>query len=217
MITGSPERVGRSQQVLAKFDANTLRVALRDCVIGRDVAVLTDTTSTNDWIAQRTMPETEEGLVVFAERQTAGRGQRGNYWESVAGKGLWFSILLRPKIAPAQAIELTEWAAQSIIETVSEAFSLRPRLKPPNDVYLNEKKLAGVLVEMRAQKNAPHVAVVGIGINVNHRKADFSEALRPRATSIALAVGRDVDRVTFAIALLRKLDSGYGDLRGLYS
>jgi BirA family biotin operon repressor/biotin-[acetyl-CoA-carboxylase] ligase len=198
-----------------KLNADDLRAGIGECTIGREIIVLEETTSTNDAIWQRATPVTPEGLVIFAERQTAGRGQRGNHWESIAGKGLWLSILLRPKIAPAQSTRLTAWAAKSVAETISEEFSLCPMVKPPNDIYLDKKKLAGVLVEMRAQKNAPHLAIAGIGINVNHAPKDFSTKLRSRAISLAQALRRHVDRVGFAIALLRKLDSTYHDLRGL--
>lgn len=192
-----------------------MRAALGHCKIGREIIVLEETTSTNDSICQRVTPITPEGLVIFAERQTAGRGQRGNQWESRPRKGLWFSILLRPKITPAQPARMTAWAAQSVVQTVSEEFALGPTVKPPNDIYLDKKKLAGVLVEMRAQRSAPHLAIVGIGINANHAADDFSEALRERAISLAQALNHQVDRSTFAIALLRKLDSTYRDLRGL--
>ena len=80
------------------LSADKLRADLGSVVIGRDIDVLNETTSTNDSVLERALPITPEGLVVFAERQTAGRGQRNNSWESATGKGLWFSILLRPKI-----------------------------------------------------------------------------------------------------------------------
>ncbi len=198
-----------------KLNAGDLRAALGEATIGREIIVLEETTSTNDAIWQRATPVTPEGLVIFAERQTAGRGQRGNHWESIAGKGLWLSILLRPTIAPAQSARLTAWAAQSVAETISEEFSLCPTVKPPNDVHLDKKKLAGVLVEIRAQRNAPHLVIAGIGINVNHAPEDFSEELRQRAISLAQALDRHVDRSKFAIALLCKLNSTYRDLRGL--
>jgi BirA family transcriptional regulator, biotin operon repressor / biotin---[acetyl-CoA-carboxylase] ligase len=198
-----------------KVNAGDLRAGLGQCTIGREIIVLEETTSTNDAIWQRATPVTPEGLVIFAEQQTAGRGQRGNYWESIPGKGLWLSIFLRPKIALAQSTRLTAWAAQSVAETISQEFSLCPMVKPPNDIYLEKKKLAGVLVEMRAQKNAPHLAIAGIGINANHAREDFSEGLRQRAISLAQALDRHIDRAGFAIALLRKLDSTYHDLRGL--
>ncbi len=178
-------------------------------MIGREIVVLVETTSTNDSILQRATLDPLEGLVIFAERQSAGRGQRGNDWESAARKGLWFSILLRPKIAIRESGRLTEWATAGIAHTIAKEFALSATIKPPNDVYIDEKKIAGVLVEMRAQQNAPHLAIVGIGINLNHRPGDFSKKLRAHAASLAMVLDRQVDRQRFAIALLRNLDRTY--------
>ena len=85
----------------------------------------------------------------------------------------------------------------------------RSVVKPPNDVYIAGKKVAGVLIEMRAQKHAPHLAVIGIGINVNHGVADFSNELRERAVSLSILLGRAIDRSALAVALLRELDRSY--------
>ena len=154
-------------------------------------------------------PLVDEGLVLFAEHQTAGRGQRGNRWESTAGKGLWFSVLLRPQIRLSDSGRLTIWAIESISDVIRIEFGLAPAIKLPNDVQLDGHKVAGVLVEMRAQNNAPHLAVVGIGINVNQCRDDFPAELQDRAISLAMALGRQVDRQNFAVALLRNLDLTY--------
>src|SRR5437588_4880072 len=146
-----------------------MRDALSGCIIGREIFILENTTSTNDSVLERITTTTLEGLTIFAEQQTAGRGQRHNQWESARGKGLWFSILLRPRIDIGKSIRLSEWAAAAVARTISEQFALPATVKLPNDIYLGDKKVAGVLVEMRAQENAPHFAIVGIGVNVNHR------------------------------------------------
>ena len=198
---------------LDQLTADQLQAALPDAIIGRKSIVLERTGSTNDaiWrIASRDgLPSIPEGLVVFAEHQTGGRGQRGNRWESAAGKGLWFSILLRPEIQLSDSGRLTIWAIEAVAEAIRIEFGLEPAIKLPNDVQLNGHKVAGVLVEMRAQNNAPHLAVVGIGINVNQCRDDFAAALQDRATSLAMALGRQVDRQNFAVALLRNLDLTY--------
>jgi BirA family transcriptional regulator, biotin operon repressor / biotin---[acetyl-CoA-carboxylase] ligase len=150
-----------------------------------------------------------EGLVVFAEHQTAGRGQRGNVWQSAPGKGLLFSILLRPDVAVQDSPRLVNWAVKGIARTLEPACRRKAIIEPPNDVYINERKIAGVLVEMRAQSGAPHIAVVGIGLNVSHTPGDFPEDLRDHATSVAIVTGREVDRTAFAITLLRNLDQLY--------
>jgi BirA family transcriptional regulator, biotin operon repressor / biotin---[acetyl-CoA-carboxylase] ligase len=193
------------------LSANKLRADLDAAIIGRDIVVVDETTSTNDFVLERTSPTTPEGLVVFAERQIAGRGQRNNFWESATGKGLWFSILLRTKIDIGASPQLAEWAARTVADTISKEFALQATVKLPNDVVVAGKKIAGVLVEMRAQKNAPHIAIVGIGVNVNHRAEDFSEELRARAISLAMASDREIDRHQFAVALLRNLDRSYRD------
>jgi BirA family transcriptional regulator, biotin operon repressor / biotin---[acetyl-CoA-carboxylase] ligase len=193
------------------LSADRLRAELDSAIVGRDIVVVDETTSTNDSVLERTSATTQEGLVVFAERQTAGRGQRNNSWESATGKGLWFSILLRPKIDIGASPQLAEWAARTVADTISKEFELQATVKLPNDVVVAGKKIAGVLVEMRAQKNAPHIAIVGIGVNVNHRAEDFSEELRARAVSLAMALDEQVDRHQFAVTLLRNLDRSYPD------
>ena len=125
------------------------------------------------------------------------------------GKGLWFSILLRPKIDLASSPRLTAWAAEAISDTIQYEFSATPAIKLPNDVQIDGRKVAGVLVEMRAREKAPHLAIVGIGVNVNQSREDFPKELQSRAISLAMALGRQVDRQNFAIALLRELDRTY--------
>jgi BirA family transcriptional regulator, biotin operon repressor / biotin---[acetyl-CoA-carboxylase] ligase len=189
--------------------AEELQAELASGVIGHEIIVLEQTGSTSDAILQIANANSKEGLVVFAEHQTAGRGQHGNRWESAAGKGLWFSILLRPKIDLASSPQLTAWAAEAVFDAIQNEFSLTPAIKPPNDVHIDGRKVAGVLVEMRAQEKAAHLAIAGIGINVNQSREDFPKDLQGRAISLAMALSKQVDRQAFAIALLRKLDRTY--------
>jgi BirA family biotin operon repressor/biotin-[acetyl-CoA-carboxylase] ligase len=194
---------------LDRLIADELQAHSARATIGGQIIVLEQTSSTNDAILQVATANSKQGLVLFAERQTAGRGRRGNRWESAAGKGLWFSILLRPKIQINDSGQLTIWAIESISDVIRTEFRLEPAIKLPNDVQLHGRKVAGVLVEMRAQEKAPHLAVVGIGINVNQSLEDFSQELQSRAISLAMALHRPVDRRQLAIALLRYLDRTY--------
>jgi BirA family biotin operon repressor/biotin-[acetyl-CoA-carboxylase] ligase len=189
--------------------AEELQADLASGVIGREIIVLEQTGSTNDAILQIANANSKEGLVVFAEHQTAGRGQRGNRWESAAGKGLWFSILVPPKIELARSPQLTAWAAEAVSGAIQNEFSLTPTIKLPNDVQIDGRKIAGVLVEMRAQEKAAHLAIAGIGVNVNQSREDFPKELQSRAISLAMALGKQIDRQSFAVALLRKLDRTY--------
>jgi BirA family biotin operon repressor/biotin-[acetyl-CoA-carboxylase] ligase len=189
--------------------ADELQADLDTALIGREIVVFEQTDSTNDAILQLANTNSKEGLVVFAEHQTAGRGQRGNRWESTAGKGLWFSILLRPEIDLASSSQLTTWAAETISDAIQREFSLTPAIKLPNDVQIDGRKVAGVLVEMRARKKAAHLAIAGIGVNVNQSRGDFPTDLQNKAISLAMALGKQVNRQKFAIALLRNLDRTY--------
>ncbi len=189
--------------------AGELQAHFACATIGRQIIVLEQTASTNDAILQVATANSNAGLVLFAEHQTAGRGQRGNRWESAAGKGLWFSILLRPKIKINDSGQLTTWAIEAIADVIRTEFSLKPAIKLPNDVQLQGRKVAGVLVEMRAQQKKPHLAIVGIGINVNHSVEDFPPELQERAISLVMALHRPVDRQKFAVALLQNLDRTY--------
>lgn len=189
--------------------AGELQAHFACATIGRQIIVLEQTASTNDAILQVATANSNAGLVLFAEHQTAGRGRRGNRWESAAGKGLWFSILLRPGIQVNDSGRLTIWAMESICDVIRTEFALEPAIKLPNDVLLCGRKVAGLLVEMRAQQKAPYLAIVGIGINVNHSVEDFPPELQNRAISLAMALHRPVDRQQLAVAILRNLNRTY--------
>jgi BirA family biotin operon repressor/biotin-[acetyl-CoA-carboxylase] ligase len=195
--------------MLDRLIAKELQAHFPCGTIGQRIIVLEQTGSTNDAILQVATANSNEGLVLFAEHQTLGRGQRGNRWESVAGKGLWFSILLRPKIQISDSEQLTIWAIETISDVIRTEFSLEPTIKLPNDIQVHRRKVAGVLVEMRAQEKAPHLAIVGIGINVNQSLEDFPPELQSKAISLAMALRRPIDRQKFAVALLRNLDLTY--------
>src|SRR6266404_6282659 len=165
-------------EMLDRLIAEQLQAHLPCATIGRQIVVLEQTSSTNNAILQVASANFKEGLVLFAEHQTAGRGQRGNRWESAAGKGLWFSILLRPNIQINDSAQLTIWAIEAIADVIRTEWNLEPAIKLPNDVQLFGRKVAGVLVEMRAQEKAPHLAIVGVGINVNQSMEDFPPELQ---------------------------------------
>jgi BirA family biotin operon repressor/biotin-[acetyl-CoA-carboxylase] ligase len=194
------------------LDAHALQFALGDQLIGKRVVTLEEATSTNDVVAQLA-PNSGEGLVVIAERQTAGRGQYGRRWESAAGRGLWLSVLLRPDIPIGDSSKLTDLLALAVAETINENLHLAASIKPPNDVYIGGRKVAGVLVEMRVESDGRYCAIAGIGINVNHSPDDFPSELRESAGSLAIGAGAPVDRAGFLIALLRTLEHDYAAFR----
>jgi BirA family biotin operon repressor/biotin-[acetyl-CoA-carboxylase] ligase len=186
--------------------APDLRAALDGCRIGNEILIVEETESTNDLAWQAANRGAGEGFVVFAERQTKGRGQYGRRWESAPYLGLWFSVLLRPAVTVRESPKLTLLLAQDVAATIQEETGCVPVIKPPNDIYAGDRKVGGILVEGRTGSDGSYQAVAGIGINVNQTIDDFPEELRETAGSLAMATGRKIDRARLAIALLRGLN-----------
>lgn len=193
-------------EVRDRLIADELRDALKGCRIGNEIVVVEETRSTNDLAWEAARRGALEGFVVFAERQTGGRGQYGRRWESAPYLGLWLSILLRPVMTLRESPRLTSLLADLVAATITEETGCPATIKPPNDIYVAGRKVAGVLVEGRTENNGSYVAVGGIGINVNQIASDFPEELRVSAGSLAMARGQTMERGRLAITLLRNLD-----------
>ena len=163
--------------------------------------------STNANAMQAAAEGEPEGSVFFSEEQTAGRGRGGNAWHSEKSSGIYCSVVLRPHLAPADAVTLPLAAGLAVQAAVQQVTGLAPDLRWPNDVLLKERKVCGILAEMNAEATRVRYAVVGIGLNVNH--ADLPGALRTSATSLRLETGRAWSRVELAAALLKSLDREY--------
>ena len=187
-------------------------------VIGREIIVLNQTTSTNDELEKAALNGHEEGLVVFAESQTHGRGRMGRRWSSPTGKGLWFSFLLRPKLAPGECTQLTAATATALTRAIRDKTYITPEIKWPNDLMFGGKKVAGILTEMSAELDNVRFVIVGIGINVNQTASEFPKEIQSTATSLKLAMGENISRTDLAIAILHELDEDYSRiLRGKFS
>ncbi len=186
--------------------ATELRAGLAGCRIGNEIVVVEETASTNDLAWEAAERGMAAGFVVFAERQTKGRGQYGRRWESAPHQGLWFSVLLRPAMTLRESPQLTSLLAEVVSATIAEETGCAPTIKPPNDIYISGGKVAGVLVEGRTAGDGSYLAVAGIGINVNQTVEDFPEELRASAASLLTATGRKISRTNLAIALLRNLE-----------
>lgn len=183
-LRGAPDRLMAEDLQARRAGATT--------VIGREILVFQQTASTNDVVARLAGSRRDEGLVVFAETQTRGRGRHGRAWSSPAGKGLWFSVLLRPSFPVSR---LTVAASVAVARVAGAA----ARIKWPNDVTLHDRKVAGILTEAR-----DGTAILGIGVNVNCRPDDLPAPLRETAGWLTTR-----DRPGLAVQLLRELDVAY--------
>jgi len=178
-------------------------------IVGRDIRVFQETTSTNDVAEKLARDGVKEGVVVFAESQTKGRGRLGRRWVSPAKHGLWFTVLLRPPLPPAEATQLTVAAATALVRAVQAVTGLAPDIKWPNDVLLGGRKVAGILTEMNAELDRVNYVLIGMGVDVNQSASDFPPEIRPLASSLKLEAGRAVERAELAAAILQELDRDY--------
>ena len=178
-------------------------------VVGREIHVFQETTSTNDVAARLARGGAEEGAVVFAESQTKGRGRMGRVWISPAGKGLWFTVLLRPNFPPQGTTQLTIAAATALARAVTLQTGIVPEIKWPNDILIRGRKIAGILTEMRAEVDRVQEVLLGIGMDVNLEKSDLPDDLRRIATSLKIETGQTVNRAELAVTILRELDRDY--------
>jgi BirA family biotin operon repressor/biotin-[acetyl-CoA-carboxylase] ligase len=175
--------------------------------VGRRIAVWNRVTSTNDLAARAAVSAANEGLVVLAEEQTAGRGRRGRNWSAPPRSSILMSVLLFPPESLADPPWLTALGAVATAEVVSEWTGRAAAIKWPNDVRVDGRKIAGILVE-RGEG-----AVVGIGLNANLTLDDMPDALRDVVTSLQILLGRAVDRSNLARDLIRRLDALYEQSR----
>ena len=177
-------------------------------IVGREIQVFEETTSTNDVVEKLARDGVKEGAVVFAESQTKGRGRLGRKWISPQRQGLWFSVLLRPDLRPQAATQLTVAAATALFRAIVSQTNLSPEIKWPNDILIRGKKVAGILTELSAELDHVKYLILGIGVDVN--LPEFPPELRKIATSLKIETGRDVNRSELAVAILRELDLDYG-------
>jgi BirA family biotin operon repressor/biotin-[acetyl-CoA-carboxylase] ligase len=184
-----------------------LRKRLKGSLFGKRVFHFFKTDSTNRVALELGNAGEPEGTVVMAEEQTAGRGRAGRTWHSERGTGLYFTLLLRPRLSPAQAPLLTMLAGISAQSAIQSQTGLVPELKWPNDLLLDGKKIGGILTEMYAEPNAVRFVVVGVGINVNQEK--FPAELSATATSLRKESGRITYRLELLVRLLTQFETDY--------
>lgn len=173
--------------------------------IGKKIEYFDYLDSTMDLAMRLGMQGAASGTLVLAESQTKGRGRLGRNWSSPKHKGIYLSLILKPKLAPAASPILTLLSAVSICEAIKEVCDIDGQIKWPNDVFIQHKKLAGILTEMNAEVDKVNFIVIGIGLNVNNDK----KSLIAQATSLKEQLGHPVDRVALLQELLLKLEENY--------
>jgi BirA family biotin operon repressor/biotin-[acetyl-CoA-carboxylase] ligase len=184
--------------------------------LGRRVLVFNCVDSTNTRAAALAQEPGNDGIVILADEQTAGKGQHGRSWHCQQGAGVLLSVLLFPPPRLQRPVILAAWAAVSVCKTILDLTGLEARIKWPNDVLVDDRKVCGILIEQARG------TVVGIGLNVNQSAQSLVEAGLPTAASLASLTGQTFQGRTAAHRLITHLDAEYdrlmqGDLATLAS
>ncbi|WGU95512.1 biotin--[acetyl-CoA-carboxylase] ligase [Paenibacillus dendritiformis] len=207
-----------------RLDEAALLSKLAPGTFGNRLRILEKTESTQNEAAAWAKEGVPEGAVVLAEEQTGGRGRQGHVWHSPAGKGVWMSIILRPRIPLPYTPHLTLLGAVAMFRAMKKLTSAPLGIKWPNDILADGKKVAGILLESAAEDERLLYVIAGIGISVNLDSADFPEELQERATSLKIVTGQEVDRASLVAACLQELEQlyrlyeeeGFGPIRTLW-
>jgi len=182
---------------------------LKTKTIGSKILHYEQTTSTMDSARELVRKKITNGTGIFADLQTQGRGRSNNLWYCPAYKGLLFTILLKHTMNPDNLCLLTGTMAVSITEMIREILQLRAEIKWPNDLYINGKKMGGILVTIEKGYNKQLIFLIGIGINVNITEDELPCNTHQPITSLAIEKGKCLNRISFAKSALQYIDKWY--------
>ena len=197
----------------APLDVRKVQEQLTARRLGAKFHYFTEISSTNTHARELAERGAAEGEIVIGETQTHGRGRLGRHWESPSLVNLYLSIILRPKLAPKHAPQITLMAAVALVETFAPLIAQAPIIKWPNDILVAGRKVAGILTELYAELDRVNHVILGVGVNVNLTSSDFPPELRKVATSLQSESGKHVSRPDLAVQILRELEQDYGRLR----
>ncbi|SHI42493.1 BirA family transcriptional regulator, biotin operon repressor / biotin-[acetyl-CoA-carboxylase] ligase [Dethiosulfatibacter aminovorans DSM 17477] len=177
-------------------------------VMGRKIVHFDSVDSTNTAAKELADKGEEHGTVIIGEEQTAGKGRLGRSWVSPKYKGIWFSFILRPEINPMLIAKVTQVAAAAVVKAGDE-MGFDFKVKWPNDIIMNDKKVCGILTEMSAELNQINYVIPGIGINANLDIEDFDKELKEKASSIKIESGKAVDRKELVGRIINNFEELY--------
>jgi BirA family biotin operon repressor/biotin-[acetyl-CoA-carboxylase] ligase len=167
------------------------------------------TLASTSTLAKEIAPQKNEGTVVIAEEQSGGRGRLGRQWYSPRGGGIWTSVILKPRLRPEKAYQITQVAAVAVVKAVREITGLAVGIKWPNDIVINGRKVCGILTEMNAEADAINHIILSIGLNVNPGGSRVPRELNDKIAFLYTECGFTVSRKVLLAALLEKLETAY--------
>ncbi|MDI6728235.1 MAG: biotin--[acetyl-CoA-carboxylase] ligase [Thermodesulfovibrionales bacterium] len=184
----------------------------RSMIIGREIIFFDTINSTNTCAMELAEKGYPDGTIIIADAQTGGKGRLGRKWLSPQGKNLYMSIILRPAILPRDAAILTLMTAVACASAIKRISSIPASIKWPNDLMVSDRKLGGILTEIKADMDRIFHAVIGIGININLGASDMPDEIKACATSIKNETGNVLSRTKVAVEILREMDKWYSIL-----
>jgi len=196
-----------------EFSVEELRTLVRR-EIGKEISFFETVDSTNTLAMRLAGSGALHGTVIIADHQTKGKGRLGRTWLSPPKSNIYMSIILEPKIAPKDATLLTIMAATACASAIRNTTGLEVKIKWPNDLMVGDKKLGGILTEIKSDPDRITLAVIGIGINVNIALKDFPLDVRSVASSIKEALGKTQSRTIIIAGILKEIERLYGILAG---
>jgi BirA family biotin operon repressor/biotin-[acetyl-CoA-carboxylase] ligase len=185
---------------------------LKTKVMGRDVVFFDETDSTNIRAKDLAENGAVEGTLVIAESQSKGRGRKGRSWHTDKGEGIFLSLILRPKLTPSEVAIITLMTAVAMVEALKQVTDALPRIKWPNDLLINGKKICGILTELSTEMDAVNYIIVGLGININSKKENFPEEIKDIATSLHMETGEEYSRKDITKRFLESFEKYYNIL-----
>lgn len=192
-----------------QLDDNTIKWGLDTEWLGKTIEFRDKLDSTQDLAHQFARKNYPHGTVVITNRQLAGRGRRARSWESNHDGGIWLSMILRPDIPPHQASQMTLFVAVTLVETIERLTGVPLKIKWPNDLFIGNKKLCGILTEMQAELEVIQYLVIGFGVNVNQKQTDFPQGLQNKSTSLQMETGQQWNRTELVQAILQDFEQSY--------
>lgn len=174
---------------------------------GSNVVYYDEIDSTNNRAKEAGDNKAPHGTLFVADMQVAGKGRRGRVWQSPAGSSIYMTILLYPEISPLKAPQLTLVMAIAVAEGIKEVTGLDTKIKWPNDIVVNGRKICGILTEMSTEIDYINHVVIGAGINVN--QDDFPEDIRKTASSLKMELGKQVKRSELIAAIMKSFEKDY--------
>lgn len=195
---------------IPRLDTSSILKALHTKRLGRSLLIVERCDSTNDLAAKSALDGAPHGFTVIAEEQTKGRGRQGRVWLSPRG-GIWMTIIIRPTTVFDVLNALPLAGALAIARAINSILNIQALVRWPNDVVVDDFKLAGVLAEARFRGNLPEFALLGLGVNANFHKSLIG-ATNEKSTSVLDVLGWPIDRIPLICSMLLETEQLYDSL-----